>query len=88
MGMKIEVRLYGTYKDAAGIGIINEDLAEGTTLGELLKLLAERYGDAFQDLTDAESGGLIIHAGDVTRDLNEKLKEGASVVLVPAMLGG
>jgi molybdopterin converting factor small subunit len=88
MGMKIEVKLYGTYKDAAGISTVNEDMADGSTLGELLKVLAEKYGNAFQDVTDSESGGLIIHAGDVTRDLTETLKDGGRVVLVPAMLGG
>ena len=86
--MRIEVRFYGTYKEAAGTSALNEDVAEGTTLGELLNLLTRRYGNAFGNLAEASSGGLIIHSGDVTRDLDQKLEEGANIVLVPAVLGG
>lgn len=86
--MKVEVRLFGTYKEAARTSVLQEDLNGVATLGGLLDRLVGRYGGAFENLHDANSGVLIIRNADITRDLDMKLAEGDVVKLVPAVPGG
>ncbi|MBI4288530.1 MAG: MoaD/ThiS family protein [Chloroflexi bacterium] len=86
--MKVEVRLFGTYKEAAKTSILQEELNGVATLGGLLDRLATRYGAAFENLHDANSGVLIIRNADITRELDIKLAEGDVVKLVPAVPGG
>ena len=86
--MKVEVRLFGTYKEAAKASILNEELNGVVTLGELLNKLTKRYGGTFENLHDANSGVLIICNADITRELNLKLADGDVVKLVPAVPGG
>ncbi|MFC1993932.1 MoaD/ThiS family protein [Chloroflexota bacterium] len=86
--IKVVVRLYGIYKEAVGVNVLNENVAKGTTLGELLNLLAQRYGKEFENLASAESGALMILSGKATRDLDQRLEQEANVVLVPAVMGG
>ena len=86
--MKVEVRLFGTYKEAARTNVIQEELNGSATLGELLNRLAKRYGAAFENLHDANSGVLILRNADITRELDIKLADGDVVKLVPAVPGG
>ena len=86
--MKVEVRLFGTYKEAAKTSVLQEELTGVVTLGGLLDKLSKRYGGTFENLHDANSGVLIIRNADITRELNLKLADGDVVKLVPAVPGG
>lgn len=86
--IEIQVRLYGTCRHTVGRDVIYKKVMDGCTLGQLLELLAQEYGDDFSNLTDPFSGVLIICNGEVTRDLKQKLYEGMRVFLTPAVLGG
>lgn len=86
--MKIEVRLFGTYKEAAKTSVLHEDLDGVSTLGALLDRLAKRYGGTFERLADTNSGVLILRNADITRELETKLADGDVVKLVPAVPGG
>lgn len=86
--MKVEVRLFGTFKEAAKTTVVHEELNGAATLGGLLDKLHQHYGAAFANLHDANSGTLIICNADITRELDLKLNDGDVVKLVPAVPGG
>ena len=91
--MSVTVKLPTQLRAATG-GAAQVDV-EGTTVAEVLDALFEQFGELRERLTD-EDGGLrrfvnvYVDGEDVrTRDgLDTPVRDGATVILLPAMAGG
>jgi molybdopterin converting factor subunit 1 len=81
--MQITLLFFATLKDRAGIGRDKVELAEGTNVGELKRLLAERY----PGLGAALASALVSINHEFAFD-NDLLTENAEVALFPPVSGG
>ena len=81
--MKIRVRLFASFREAAGGGTLAWDAPEGSTVSEVVAALRDRYpglGPA------AEKALLAVNQEYVGGDL--RLRDGDELALIPPVSGG
>jgi molybdopterin synthase catalytic subunit len=83
--MKVRVRLFASYREAAGVGELGIDLAEGATIEDAIAAVAERYprigpGGRGRTLVAARNREYVA--------LDARLAEGDEVALIPPVSGG
>ena len=90
--MRVEVVAFPPYRAGLGAGRLDEDLAEGSTLRDLLRALGRRsreldtYAGAQRD--EWLWGQLLVHArGEIVR-LDDPLHDGQCLELLPPISGG
>lgn len=81
--MQIQVRYFAAAAEAAGAEDESIEVADAATVGDLRRLLDERYGDAMRAVT--RSGSFLID-GTVRRDPAHPL--GERVDILPPFAGG
>lgn len=90
--MRLRVVPYPPYRDALGKDPIDLDVPDGSTLREVLTVLARRSAE-FQPLASARGdewlwGQLLVHArGEIVR-LDQALHDGDCLELLPPIAGG
>ncbi len=97
--MRIKVEYIGHIKEIIRSGRVEElEVAEGTSLGDLLSMLAEKYGESFKKAIyepgnpDAKQSFIITVNGYLLNQLSHgietKLKHGDHIILMPIVSGG
>mgnify|MGYP001049130576 CR=1 FL=1 len=96
--MKIKVEYIGHIKNIIGSGREEEvEIRDEASIVDLLRVLSERYGEAFKKAvyepsgTDVKSNYVITVNGYLLNQLNgvkTKLKQGDHVILLPIVSGG
>ena len=81
------------FKEIAGRKEIFQDIQSETTLGEVLNMLARRYGKDFEETVDKKAGQIDINTlvminGQNTRDINLKLKDNDWIIITVPVGGG
>lgn len=90
--MKVRVVAYPPYRAGLGAEPLDLEVPEAATLRDVLTLLARRSGE-FATFAGAKKdewlwGQLLVHSrGEVVR-LNDQLKEGECLELLPPIAGG
>jgi sulfur-carrier protein len=90
--MRLEVVVYPPYRAGLGAGTLELDVPDGSTLRDVLRVLAQRSQE-FQPLAGAARdewlwGQLLVHVrGEMVR-LNEALHDGDCLELLPPIAGG
>jgi MoaD family protein len=79
--MTIKVRLFAALRELAGSSEVD---AAGTTAGDLVDQLSERYGDRFAKI--AQVGSIVVN-GD-RADRATPVADGDQVALLPPVSGG
>lgn len=80
--MKITLRLFAAYREAAGVGRTVIDAPAGATVGDLARLAVER----FPALPDAER--IVIAVNGEYQDHAFPLSDGDEAALIPPVSGG
>ena len=81
MTPKVRVRLFAGLREEAGVPVIE---AEGATAGEVVDLLAERFGARFAKI--ASVGQVVVNGERASRDT--MLGEGDELAVLPPVSGG
>lgn len=81
--MKIKVKFFAFLKEISGSEFIKLEIKNGATLGDLKRMLKERYGSSL----NLERGIVFAVNGTVVKK-NVKLKEGDEIALLPPVSGG
>jgi molybdopterin converting factor small subunit len=90
--MQLEVVAYPPYRAGLGAGTVHLDMPEGSTLRDVLRVLAQRSQE-FEPLAGARKdewlwGQLLVHVkGEMVR-LDERLHNGDCLELLPPIAGG
>jgi len=90
--MRLEVVAYPPYRAGLGAGTLELAVPDGSTLRDVLRVLAQRSQE-FQPLAGAARdewlwGQLLVHVrGEMVR-LNEALHDGDCLELLPPIAGG
>jgi molybdopterin synthase sulfur carrier subunit len=90
--MRLEVVAYPPYRAGLGAGTLELDVPDGSTLRDVLRVLAQRSQE-FHPLAGASRdewlwGQLLVHVrGEMVR-LNDALHEGDCLELLPPIAGG
>jgi sulfur-carrier protein len=90
--MRLEVVAYPPYRRGLGAGTLQLEVPDGSTLRDVLRVLAQRSQE-FQPLAGAARdewlwGQLLVHVrGEMVR-LNEALHDGDCLELLPPIAGG
>lgn len=77
--------------ETAGAGERVVEVEDGTTIGQLLRLLAERYGGALKNVipeTGEHPGILVLRNNQVTLDMSERLTDGDTISFTIPLSGG
>ena len=93
MNARIKIQLFAMFKEIAGRKEIFQDIQSETTLGEVLNMLARRYGKDFEETVDKKTGQIDINTlvminGQNTRDINLKLKDNDWIIITVPVGGG
>jgi len=81
--VKVTVRLFAVARQWAGQGLVELDLPEGATVGQLRAALADR----FPQLSSA-AGRLMFAVGTEYAHDGQRLGAGAEVACIPPVSGG
>jgi molybdopterin converting factor small subunit len=81
--MKIGVHLYAQLRDAAGVGHLDVDLADQSTVAELLGKVYE-----MKPALRSHDKTILIGAGVEFVDRNYKLQPGDEISIMPPVQGG
>ena len=90
--MHLAVVAYPPYRAGLGSGTLQLEMAEGSTLREVLRMLARRSNE-FQPWAEARKdewlwGQLLVHVrGEMVR-LDDELHDGDCLELLPPIAGG
>lgn len=90
--MHIKIRFLAMFKEIVGREEISREVEVGTTIGDVLDMLAKEYGKDFRETIDKKTGQvdvntLVMLNGRNVRDTNEKLKDN-DLVIITAPVGG
>ena len=80
--MKVEVLLFATYREKAGLGRLTLDLPSGATVGDL----ADSMQVKFPGLPDSER--IVVAVNNEYQDHDFVLGEGDEAALIPPVSGG
>lgn len=94
--MQVECKLFGPFRDDAGVEDVGGEYDPGTTVGEILRELEAAYPSLAGRIVDEEAAET---AGSTVVTINEKnvthldglateLSEGDTVRIVPSVYGG
>jgi MoaD family protein len=81
--MKVRVQFYAQLRDLAGIREQDFDLAEGATVGDLLRQIYAQHPSL-----RAHDKSILIGAGVEFVDRNYQLKSGEEIAIMPPVQGG
>jgi MoaD family protein, archaeal len=81
--MKVRVQLFAQLRDLAGTPRFEVDLAEGSTVGQLLEKVY-----ALKPALRAHDKAILIGTGVEFVDRNHKLKSGEEIAIMPPVQGG
>jgi len=90
--MQLEVVAYPPYRAGLGAGTVHLDMPDGSTLRDVLRALA-RQSQEFEPFASARQdewlrGQLLVHVkGEMVR-LDDRLKNGDRLELLPPIAGG
>jgi molybdopterin converting factor small subunit len=90
--MQLDVVAYPPYRAGLGAGTVHLDLPEGSTLRDVLRVLAQRSQE-FEPWASARNdewlwGQLLVHVkGEMVR-LDDRLNTGDRLELLPPIAGG
>ena len=93
MNTRIKIQLFAMFKEIAGRKEISQDICLGTTLGEVLDILARKYGKDFEETIDKKTGQIDVNTlvmlnGQNVRDINLKLKDNDLIIITVPVSGG
>lgn len=93
MESKVKVILAATFREAAGVKEIEEEVGQGLTVKELAERLSRRFGGEFNDIVDPKTGRvslevLLILNGKPVRSGDVRLNPGDVVMLTVPIAGG
>ncbi len=80
--MRVEVLLFASYREKAGVGRLSLDLDDGATVGELAGAMRER----FRGLPEPER--IVAAVNNEYQEHDFVLGEGDEVALIPPVSGG
>src|ERR1051325_9590639 len=80
--MRVVVRLFASYREAAGMGRIELELGPGATVKDAIAEIVRRYPLV------AEGGRVVIAKNREYVDASESLADGDEVALIPPVSGG
>ena len=81
--MTVQISFYSYFKEIAGSSRITEDLAVGSTLGELLDLIYQRFPKL-----GVMRKSTLVAVGVEYQDRSYRLQDGDEVSLFPPVQGG
>ena len=81
--MRVRIRLFAGLRDAVGERSIALEINDGATMNELKQCLGQKY-PAVRPMLES----LVCAVDDEYVALDEKLREGAEVALIPPVSGG
>jgi MoaD family protein len=81
------------FKEIVGREEISQEVEAGTTIGEVLNMLAKEYGKDFRETIDKKTGQvdvntLVMLNGRNVRDTNAKVKDNDLVIITVPVCGG
>ena len=84
---------HSLFRETAGVSEITEKIDENSTIGDLIKELALKFGGDFKDILDPKTGEinldtLILLNGQSIRKTETILKENDSVAIAVPIAGG
>jgi len=91
--MKITVQFYGQLRQFTGVESTNDECADGTTVADHLKTLADRYDDRFASAVfdgDAlrPSVMALVNGVGIPKNDPHVLADGDTITLLTAIAGG
>ena len=81
--MRVKVKLFGGPREVLGRSVLDLDLAEGLTAGELMAVLVDRYPGL-----DSYAPVIKIAINRRYADPETELREGDEVACIPPVAGG
>ncbi|MEM1538028.1 MAG: MoaD family protein [Candidatus Nezhaarchaeales archaeon] len=90
---KVKVILTATFREAAGIKEVEEEVGEGLTVKELVERLARRFGGGFNEVIDPKTGRvnlevLLLLNGKPVQRADLKLGPGDVIMFTVPIAGG
>ena len=82
--MKVQIRLFASYREAAGVGELRVDLADGATVEDAIAAVADRY----PSIASPGSRTLVAARNREYVALDTRLADGDEVALIPPVSGG
>lgn len=87
--MKITVIFLGRASDLAGVNIVELELAEGSRLRDLLKIIGEKINPVIAERYFKGHYVSVIHINGVaTNDLDRELRDGDRITFITPEMGG
>ena len=87
--MKITVIFLGRASDLAGVNIVELELAEGSRLRDLLKIISEKINPVIVERYFKGHYVSVIHINGVaTNDLDRELRDGDRITFITPEMGG
>ncbi len=87
--MKITVIFLGRASDLAGVNIVELELAEGSRLRDLLKIISEKINPVIAERYFKGHYVSVIHINGVaTNDLDRELRDGDRITFITPEMGG
>ncbi len=90
--MNIKISYYGQSRQLAGKGDEQLDAEDNVTANAVLKILSEKYGEAFSTLVLSDEGvlrkSILLSVNDEITDPNQTLSDNDELSLYPALSGG
>ena len=81
--MRIKVLYFSSVKDKIGMSSEDIELAENSTVNDLVKLLSEKYPQIKDSLQNS-----MFAVNEEYASTDQKLKEGDTVAIIPPVSGG
>ncbi|MHB8619248.1 MAG: MoaD/ThiS family protein [Chloroflexota bacterium] len=81
--MKVRVLLFARYKDLAGTGLLELDVAEGATAGQVF----DRVADRFAEMKPMRGSTLMAVQAEYVKP-GATLRDGDELALMPPLSGG
>ena len=81
--MRIKVLYFSSIKDKIGITSENIEIAENSTINDLIKLLSEKYPQIKDSLQNS-----MFAVNEEYASIDQELKEGDTVAIIPPVSGG
>ena len=79
---RVQVRLFGLHREAAGTSLLEVDLESGATVGDLRSIVAG------QQVVDIPISGVAVAVNRAYASDDQALQEGDEVAIIPPVAGG